>query len=80
MQHVAHRRSDEIATLKTEIERLRAALKPFADVGLPMLRVGKAAVPDGASAHYLKLEPLTASHFRAAAMAFRDEQAGHDNG
>lgn len=61
-----------------EIERLRAALKPFADVGRKLrdARVCETgAIPAGASARFLKLEPLIAGDFVQAVDAFDNEQS-----
>jgi hypothetical protein len=49
-------------------ERLRAALEPFAVIGRKLNEVDKATIPDGVSAHYLKLDGLFADDFRRAAL------------
>ena len=58
----------------SEIDRLRAALEPFAKVGRDLVRVGAVVIPDGASAKYLRMDGIEARHFRAVAMALADEQ------
>lgn len=51
--------------------RLRIALAPFAEVGRPFVKACRTgAIPSGASARFLKLEPLIAEDFARAAMAF----------
>jgi hypothetical protein len=52
-----------------EIERLRAALEPFAVIGRKIAHaVGDTkSFPPGASARYLKLEPLVVQNFVDAA-------------
>ncbi len=53
---------------------LRAALKPFADVGQPFIAAAASgAFPAGASARFMKLEPLTAQQFIDAARALEQK-------
>lgn len=60
-----------IEKLRAENERLRAALMPFAAVGRPFVAACESgALPSGASARYLKLEPLIAEDFANAARAY----------
>lgn len=56
-----------------ERERLKLALEPFAEIGRRLNTVSKDALPDGASARYLKLDGLEARHFRAAADALAQQ-------
>lgn len=54
-----------------EIERLRSALEPFADIGRPLIKACETgAIPNGASARFLKLDPLVANDFARAATVF----------
>lgn len=50
-------------------EKLSKALKPFAMIGDQLAIAGPLAIPDGASAKYLKLGSLTAAEFRNATTA-----------
>lgn len=62
-----------------EIERLRAALKPFAEIGERLHAANQRSdqsVLIGASARFLKLEPLTGRDFVNAHLAH--EQRGRE--
>lgn len=64
--------SDLLRAARDEIERLRAALKPFAEVGekfAPYCAPTGAWPPD-ASARFMNLEPLKVSDFVAAYRTF----------
>lgn len=70
MNRIAQDRRDAIA----EIDRLRAALKPFAEVGKRFVAaVASGAIPAGASLSRLKTDPLIASDLVAAANAFQQQ-------
>lgn len=62
---------DILRAQNDEIKRLRESLAPFAAIGGLLIRAGKDAIPDGASANRLKLDGLYAHHFRDAAAAFQ---------
>ena len=61
-----------------EITRLRTALKPFAEIGRRLHEANQRSDQStliGASARFLKLEPLTGHDFVAAHLAiFRKDQ------
>lgn len=52
-----------------KLERMRIALKPFAELGRQLNASGLAAWPDESSMRYLRMEGIRAKHFRAAAAA-----------
>jgi hypothetical protein len=68
----------QLAEAQRVIERQRKALEPFAKVGEPFIAAAASgAFPAGASARFMKLEPLTVQEFinaaHAAAMSTTDK-------
>lgn len=57
------------AALRAEIERLRAALEPFAAIGRKLNAMDEAIWPSDAKARFLNLDSINVGHFREAGRA-----------
>jgi hypothetical protein len=61
----------EMAAMAREIEGLRAALKPFADVGRQLQALNDSTIPDSAPLRNVVIRPaLTVGEFKKAARAY----------
>lgn len=57
---------EALAERDTEIERLRAAIEPFAAIGRRLNAVDEGVWPSNAKARFLNLDSITVGHFREA--------------
>lgn len=58
--------AERAGNLENEIERLRAALEPFAAIGRRLNAVDEGAWPSDAKARFLNLDSINVGHFRQA--------------